>query len=413
MPGSTERQGVLDSADRIAIKSVCAIVPGYGPSGEEFGTLVPTDRILAGIRPARLDPRKGELPVSFLKDKLGIESVATTHTTAATSRAMIDSGLDWNQAAATIPTPPTNPDIITMLTRAMDTALSRHEQTSGRHAARDQAIAGHLHFAAVNDSAPSFAVLDCRRAAGCHKPGLPGEVLFSGCAGLLVALRHARFLLRHTEARHDPDAYVLITAVSDLLPFAHTRALAPAALRADIDAWLFQAIFGEGVGAMVVGHADMSDQEWLVEDAQWQAVADDWRVTLTGDSVPRMTIRARDVGTTFRTSIPGVAQQGLGALGLSSFDALHRLCVHESNPQLVAAVSRDLDTPDNLVHSISSQVGTLAGVSVFTLLEEAFRTHQQASDPRDAIACALIGESGNAVIAGHLALRRTNTAPES
>ncbi|PJE95660.1 hypothetical protein CUT44_22095 [Streptomyces carminius] len=405
MPDGSEFWSGLDSTDRIAVKAVCAIVPGYGPVGKEFGTLVPTDGILGGIRPARSQTGESDLPVSFLKDKLGIESVATTHATAAVARAAVAGDLDWTEAAARIPRPDTNPDVLAMITRAMDTALSRHEEASGSRLARDRSIAGHIHFGAVTDNAASFALPAGRRAVGCHKPGLPVDIMLSGCAGLLVALRHARFLLRHTAARHDPDAYVLITAASDLMPFAHARGRAPATHRADINSWLFQAIFGEGAGAVVVGHADGSGHDWLVEDVRWRTVADDWRVNLAGGSTPHMTIRAREVSSTFRGHVPGVARQGLSALGLSTFDDLHRLCIHESNPNLVSGVVGELGVPPGLVHSISSHVGTLAGVSAFSLLDEALRTHQQTPGARDSVVCALIGETCHAVIAGHLALR--------
>jgi 3-oxoacyl-[acyl-carrier-protein] synthase III len=405
MPDRNEGWSGVEPVDHIALKSVCSIIPGYGPLGEEFGTLVPTDHIVAGIHPAQ--PRAGspDLPVSFLADKLGIKSVATTNTTTNVARAVIDKGLDWAQGAVEVPKPATNPDIVTMLTRAMDTALVRHEEVLGHRIERDRSIAGHLHFASAADTAAPFALPVCRRDVGCHKPGLPMEFLVSGCAALLYSLRHAGFLLQHTEARHDPDAYVIITAASDMLPFAHARSQAPTDYRADIDSWLFQAIFGEGVGAIVVGHPGPTGHDWIVEDNQWHAVTDDWRVNLSDDDVPHVDIRARDVSTTFRRNVPDIARNGLQALGLSEFEDLHRLCIHESNPNLVSAIAGELGVPAGIVHSISSQVGTLAGVSAFSLLDEAFQTHEQTEDAHDSIACALIGENGQAVIAGHLALR--------
>jgi hypothetical protein len=58
------------------------------------------------------------------------------------------------------------------------------------------------------------------------------------------------------------------------------------------------------------------------------------------------------------------------------------------------------------VHSICAKVGTLAGVSAFSLLDEALEAHRDGgTSARDAIVCALIGEAGNSVVAGHVALR--------
>jgi 3-oxoacyl-[acyl-carrier-protein] synthase III len=208
------------------------------------------------------------------------------------------------------------------------------------------------------------------------------------------------------DAARDPDAYVVISCHNDLLPFAHTRGRCPAQHNESIDDWLFQAIFGEGTGAVVVGHASESGGDWRVEGLGWGAVSDDWRVTMTvEEGAPRMVIRAREVATTFREHVPLAARSGLEALGLGSFLDLHRLCIHESNPNLVAQVASRLEAPPNVVHSICAKVGTLAAVSAFSLLDEAFDTHRRGVQTSDAIVCALIGEAGNSVVAGHVALR--------
>jgi len=123
-------------------------------------------------------------------------------------------------------------------------------------------------------------------------------------------------------------------------------------------------------------------------------------------------VRAREVAATFREHVPQVAKRGLQALGMTSFRELHRLCVHESNPKLVAHIASRLEAPSDIVHSISARVGTLAAVSAFTLLDEALAAHRAGADPgRDAIVCALIGEAGNSVVAGHLALRYAQAQP--
>ncbi|MFB8118269.1 3-oxoacyl-[acyl-carrier-protein] synthase III C-terminal domain-containing protein [Streptomyces sp. NPDC055962] len=75
--------------------------------------------------------------------------------------------------------------------------------------------------------------------------------------------------------------------------------------------------------------------------------------------------------------VPRAAHRGLNALGRgTTFADLHRLCLHESNPRMLAEVATGLGAPDETVHNISATVGTLAGVSAFTLLEEAFHSHR-------------------------------------
>jgi 3-oxoacyl-[acyl-carrier-protein] synthase III len=399
----------------IAIKSARAVVPGYGPEGRRFGSLVPSSEIVAGIRPRRkprgqrdsTPPRPAEdLPASWVQSLLGFESVATTHTTYAAAREAIDSGLEW-VAAAGLRVPAYNEDVDAMTTQAIASALDGYDARRSRPVDRVRSIAGHVHIASTSGVRTPYALLESRRAARCHKPGLPIVSLLSGCSGLLFALHQAQSLLRQEDAAKDPDAFVLISCHNDLLPFAHTRGRCPADRNESIDDWLFQAIFGEGAGAIVVGHPDEGGGDWVVENLGWDAVTDDWRVTMTATGgAPGMVIRARDVGVTFREHVPTAARRGLDALGLRSFREVHRLCIHESNPNLVAHVASRLEAPAGVVHSICAKVGTLAGVSAFSLLDEALDTHRQGG-PRasDAIVCALIGEAGNSVVAGHVALR--------
>ncbi|MER0430006.1 hypothetical protein [Streptomyces microflavus] len=93
---------------------------------------------------------------------------------------------------------------------------------------------------------------------------------------------------------------------------------------------------------------------------------------------------------------------------------MHRLCLHESNPHMLAEVATGLGAPDETVHSISATVGTLACVSAFTLLEEALQSHRTSPDPADGLVCALIGDVAGSVAAGHITLRhQTATASAS
>jgi 3-oxoacyl-[acyl-carrier-protein] synthase III len=399
----------------IAIKSARAVVPGCGPEGHRFGTLVPSGEIVAGIRPRRKPRTRGDtaparppedLPASFVRSLLGFEFIATTHTTYEVARAAIESGLDWVGAAG-LRVPVHNEDVEAMTTQAVADALDACDERRGRPAARARSIAGHVHIASTSGVRTPYALLESRRATRCDKPGLPIVSLLSGCSGLLFALQQAQSLLEQGDAARDPDAFVVISCHNDLLPFAHTRGRCPADRNESIDDWLFQAIFGEGAGAIVVGHADEGGGDWVVESLDWAAVTDDWRVTMTTEGgAPGMVIRARDVGVTFREHVPTAARRGLDALGLRSFREVHRLCIHESNPNLVAYVASRLEAPPQAVHSICAKVGTLAGVSAFSLLDEALEAHRDGgTSARDAIVCALIGEAGNSVVAGHVALR--------
>ncbi|MFB8029339.1 hypothetical protein ACFQ6U_06365 [Streptomyces sp. NPDC056465] len=65
------------------------------------------------------------------------------------------------------------------------------------------------------------------------------------------------------------------------------------------------------------------------------------------------------------------------------------------------------------MHSISATVGTLACVSAFTLLEEAFHSHRPTPDAADTVVCALIGDVAGSVAAGHLTLRHQTAGVSS
>ncbi|MFF2732740.1 hypothetical protein ACFVS9_33160 [Streptomyces sp. NPDC058008] len=64
-----------------------------------------------------------------------------------------------------------------------------------------------------------------------------------------------------------------------------------------------------------------------------------------------------------------------------------------------------LGAPNDRVHSISSTVGALAGISAFALLEEAPDTHPNTPHAPDAVVCALIGDIAGSVTATHISLR--------
>ena len=400
---------------QIALKSARAIIPGFGPEGEPFGQLVPTSEILAGIRPRRpsLRPSSQEntpdLPPGWLERLLGFKSIATTNVTHEVANAAIESGLAWDKLGAELVRPAFNADVDAMLTLAVQAALADYRRLCHDDFSASRSIVGHIHIAATSNVHTPYALLEARAESGCHKPGLPIVNLLSGCSGLLFAMQQARFLLLETAALRDDDAFVLITCSNDLLPFAHARGRCPTSRNREIDEWLFQAIFGEGTGAIIVGHAHRGGGDWIVEDLGWEAVTDEWRVTMTrgqgADS--SMLIRAKQVSATFREHVPRVARRGIEALGVD-VTQLHRLCVHESNPNLVSQVAAKLQAPASTVHSISPLVGTLAGVSAFSLLDEALRSYAAAPSEHGAIVCALIGEAGNSVVAGHLALRHAN-----
>ncbi|MEU8772079.1 hypothetical protein AB0C94_34720 [Streptomyces griseus] len=386
----------------LAIKSARAVTAGYGSQGAPFGRLVPTEELVESIAPKRPSKELGgfavDLSHGFLREKLGIGSVATTHHT---------DHLTAQALAGGFPRSLFNPDVEAMMIQALRLALDDDAPAANaRQEGGTGTLAGHIHVSWSSDDRQLFALAEARRDVGWHTPGLTSLHIPSGCAGLFEALKYAHYLLHHAEARNDKSARVFVTASNDLSAIAHTRTPYPAPQNEDLDQWLFPAIFGEGAGALVIGRPDPRGGDWVIEDWGAEAVTDDWRVSMPPDpDSPHMVIRARGVGTTYRTHVPLAAHRGLAALGHSSFGELHRLCLHESNPRMLAETVAGLPAPDHTVHSISATTGTLAGVSVFTLLDEALHTHRTTPHANNTLVCALIGDVGNSVSAGHLALR--------
>jgi 3-oxoacyl-[acyl-carrier-protein] synthase III len=396
----------------MAIKSARAVIAGVGPEGSRYGRLVDIDEVVEGIEPkkksqtATSDTNSEDVHGSFISKHLGIHSLATTHTTdAMVARARAGDG-EWPDIAETDGRPIFNPDVEAMTAEALRLAFHDYTQDCPGHTPVSDSLAGHIHVSWSGDARMMYSLAEARRSAGCDKPGMSSVHILSACAGLIHALEHAQLLLQHPTAKDDEHAFVLITASNDMLPLAHTRGRCPAPENTDLNEWIFPTIFGEAAGAFVVGHANRAGGDWVIEDYAVAPVTTDWRVVLPDDQdAPHMVMRARDVGTTYRTHVPQVARQGLAALGLGEFSELHRLCLHEANPNMVISVAAGLNAPCETVHGMASDTGSLAVVSVFSLLGEALQSHRETSQAQDNIVCALIGETGGSVSAGHISLR--------
>ena len=210
---------------KIAIKSATSIAAGYGAEGARFGSLVASRDVVSGLRPKRkpgtgpgLSQPAEDLPASWLESHLGFESIATTHATRAAAAAAIASDLGWSAAGRERRGPGFNADVEAMTAQAIDGALRQHDESRGWPVARSRCIQGHVHISATSSVRTPYALLEARRTAGCHKPGLPIWNLLSGCSGLLFALQQARVMLQTEEAIRDEDAFVVISCDNDLSP---------------------------------------------------------------------------------------------------------------------------------------------------------------------------------------------------
>jgi len=328
----------------LAIKSVSCLIPGFGDEGAKFGELVPTAELLENI--TNINGRPGKIGSDFVAQRLGIESVAFTWTTSKICRQF------WRQrdgAQAALPyTAYPNACLYQMLARAVGRAIAEGGPPFS--------VCAHLHIVTYPQPTLEYELVEVRQRAGIDHGDLHTLVIQQGCAGLFSALKTAQALL--ASRQYAPDDTVLITAENNMLPFVQQRSHAYADI-AQIDSWVFPAIFGEGVGAMVVGRAgeETSPGVWKIDTLTDEIVETEWRVAPCWNDVrgcSEIVVRSKEVKQTYLTHVTGHAQRAIEACG--GPDRVHRLCLHESNPLLVKQVARRLNQGCRILTSFSEQL---------------------------------------------------------
>jgi 3-oxoacyl-[acyl-carrier-protein] synthase III len=246
----------------------------------------------------------------------------------------------------------------------------------------------HFHISAAMAPSGMFRVRDALMNAGL-KPSIRSLIIPEGCSGLLSALEMADKMLPNDAGS------VLITAESDMSLYSHQRTLQNLTMD-NIDKWLWGVLFGEGVGAMLVGRVPAS-RSLTIGNLQCEIVENDWRVALNlceeTDTII-MGIKARAVKRTYLEHVTRNAQDIIALSG--GVDRVSHLCLHESNPKLVARVAENIGMPIAKTVSVCKHTGSLAGVSIFSLLDTAFNS--TCGSPL--VAAAVIGEAGGVIRAG-------------
>lgn len=369
----------------VVIQSVTAIVPGF-EEGEEFGELVDTDRLVSSM----FGDNAG-VPAGFVRERLGIESVAISDDTLRFCEEAWrgqGAGPHLEQMARG----QSNHSLYRMLAQAVHDAFDKAKIPS-----QERDVAAHIHIVTYPQSDVEYQLREVRTATGLVGASeLPTLIIQQGCAGLLAALRYADIVLAGSRA----GARVLITAENNMLTHAAQRAHI-SGRDTNIDSWLWPAIFGEGVGAMVVGAPGAAG--WMVSGISDEIVEHDWRVAPSWDAISgieKVIVKASAVKQTYLRSVARLSREILAECG--GIDRLSHLCLHESNPRIVRRVADGLGVPQSKVPSISAQVGTLAGVSAFTLLARVARSTAEESTQQ--VGMALIGEACGVVRAGKLVL---------
>ncbi len=377
----------------VAIKSVSCLIPGFGEDGAEFGELIPTRELLDNI--TSLSSHGSRADNSFIAAKVGIETVAATRTSAGIMRQM------WanreRPAHAARFAGYTNTCLYRMLAASIGRALYPLAL-----AGRPPHVRAHIHIVSFPQPMLEYELFRVRREVGIDDVDLHTLIIQQGCAGLFSALKTAKLLLASSDFA--ADDVVLVTAENNMMPYLHQRAAGYADF-GDINSWLFPGIFGEGVGALVLGRAgERSGAEWRLGVIEDEMVQREWRIAPRWNEsagCSEVVTRSRAVKQTYLANVTNHATRAIAACG--GPDAVFRLCLHESNPLLVRTVAGRVGFPLDRVPSISASVGTLAIASSFSLLERATADLHRATPEQKQLVMVLIGES-NGIRAGHLIL---------
>ncbi len=352
------------------IKAISSTIPGLNNT---YGELYPTRKILETItrEDAKIDP-------GFIEKVCGIKSVALTH--------------DTLQAVSEKNPHARNNALYAMLDDSIGKCLV---QLAEKEDVKDPQIKYHIHIIGFSEPILEFRLKNIRK-----KYKLPSDMstylIEQGCSGVLEALKLCEVILSGTK-----NVNILVTGENNMLTHVWDRYSRHASAD-NLDSWLWQVIFGEGVGAMVIGNSEDKPRNgcfWKVSHLEKSIVCDDWRVAeISNEGKPQIFIRARDVRQTYLQAMPEKLAKGREFF---NGDENISYILHESNPKILQKVVTDMGLKNVL--SISASVGTLACVSSFSLLD---RVHikQHEKGCYNNIVMALIGETHGNISGGFVCL---------
>ncbi|MBS0358940.1 MAG: hypothetical protein JSS53_06715 [Proteobacteria bacterium] len=395
----------------LIIKACTTVVPGFGKMGAPFGQLLKTSELLTRSFSSEQQKTigKSDFNSHFIGNKLGIKSVACSNSTLAVCDELWTNSEKYtSQTAYALSQSTPNSDLYKALETSIANAITMAKD--GVHDAQFK-ISAHIHIVAFAVADVEDHICSVRRRLGLSLSSpITTIILQQGCSGILTALDLAKLLVSGFPEPEKEN--VLITSENNMMLSAHQRF--PFIERPNgINSWLWGAIFGEGVGAMIVSGSEKNlplGVSWKIDLLERETIENDWRVKLESQEAGYSTvsIRAREVSDTY---MRGVSKHAKIAIDLAGgLDNIFRVCFHESNPMLLEKVSQSVGVNLNIVPTLSAEVGTLACVSSFTLLEKStqeFKLLASQGKPlleAKKLVFSIIGEAGGRVDVGHMVL---------
>lgn len=402
---------VPNSQESLIIKGCFAIIPGFGETGKPYGKLIKTREMLQNIMPEETCNFEHFNP-DFIAQKLGIYSVACTNTTLDICREFWQNKEKYTLAMAFVLSQSrTNLVLYEMLEQAIANCLATAQQNSNSHSLPQ--ISAHIHIVTFVAPNIEYELAEIRRRLEIsgQKP-LTTIILQQGCAGLIVALKLAQVIVSSFQDIDKEN--VLITSENNMMIHAHQRF---PFFRKNIDTWLWPAIFGEGVGAIIASGSSKDlcpgGIHWKVDKLSIEPITNCWHVSHQyHDEAPNYTtvyIRTREVPQTYLRGVEKNARIGIDYYnGLKN---IFRICLHESNPLLLKQAAFNLHIPMDIIPSISAKTGTLACVSSFSLLhkvnedlKKVIQNNSLLLTQKNKLVFSLVGEALGRIEAGHICL---------
>jgi 3-oxoacyl-[acyl-carrier-protein] synthase III len=390
------------------IQAISSIVPGYRANGLQFGELVPTDNILKHI--GNVDEQALDIfDTAFISNRIGIHSIALTNETIKCMEAFWDHRSNWTQATAfSYSQRKFNTTLYDMLEAALADCIEQVKQKTGL--ASQLKISHHIHMAGIMHPFMEHALFRVREKFNIRPTHAYNTILVQqGCTSFLTALRLCEPLLKTNTAA---DQYILITAENNMISNTHTL-LPGRAKRKDLNEWIYSAIFGEAVAACLVCNESSTtgmQGGWEVTSTLEHVLQDDWRLKYiysVDKECSYMHVRAREVQETYYNGITKALVEAIDVSG--GLDKLFRVCLHESNPRLLVKVSDATGVPPDMIPSTCAEIGTLAGVSSFLLLDIVNRDFSALYPGRrqgdnNKVVMASIGEGYSKMLSGYICL---------
>lgn len=351
------------------IKAISSTIPGINP---KYGELYPTKKILEEI--TRED---SDFDPLFIQKACGIKTVSLTHDTI---RAVREKNQDLR-----------NNTLYEMLDESIGDCI---KQLYEKQDQKNCNIKFHIHIVGFSEPILEFRLKNIRKKYHLS-PEISTFFIEQGCSGFLEALKLCKVLLAN-----EKDSNILVTAENNMMTHIRDRFRRHATL-SNIDYWIWQVIFGEGVGSVIVGNHEniKSGFFWKIDHFDKNIVCDEWRVSeISNEGKPQIFVRAREVRQTYLSAIPEMIEKGNLFFGKKEKISY---ILHESNPKILKKVISDMNLKD--VPSISEEVGTLACVSSFSLLDFMNLKYYQ-EKCYNSIVMALIGETHGNISAGFVCL---------